>query len=56
MDVPGPPPVMIKARSKVLKASMVLKMTAMSRSGVTNGRVIYLNVNHLEALSIAAAS
>src|ERR1700676_100296 len=47
---------MMKAISKVLKASMVRKMTAISSSGATNGKVMRVNTNQPDARSMAAAS
>ncbi len=48
--------VMMKARSKVLNASMVRKMMAISSSGVTSGKVMCVKVYQRPARSIAAAS
>ena len=47
---------MMKARSKVLNASMVRKMMAISSSGVTSGSVMRVNVYQRLARSMAAAS
>src|SRR3954471_5793011 len=45
-----------KARSKVLNASIVRKMIAISSSGATSGSVMRRNTNQRDARSIAAAS
>src|SRR5687767_2649200 len=44
------------AMSKVLNASMVRKMMAISSSGATKGRVMRRKTNQRDARSIAAAS
>jgi len=52
----APLPVIPIGRSNILNASMVLNIKATKRSGYTIGRVIRVNLNHQEALSISAAS
>src|SRR5688572_14044944 len=44
------------AMSKALNASIVRKMTAISNSGATSGKVMRRNTNQRDARSIAAAS
>ena len=47
---------MMNGKSKVLNASMVRKISAISSSGATSGRVMRKKVYQTPARSIAAAS